>query len=109
MRHAMAHAVVGDDVFNDCPTTKNLQKQVAELFGKQDALFVPSGTQSNLISSMVICHQRTGSLVIGDKSHLANYERGGMATVGHIWPTILPNEPDGTIGIDAIKGALPVM
>ena len=44
MRHAMAHAVVGDDVWKDDPTTNALQKQIAELFGKEAALFVPSGT-----------------------------------------------------------------
>lgn len=43
MRHAMAHAVVGDDVYTDCPTTLILQQEIAALFGKEDSLFVPSG------------------------------------------------------------------
>jgi len=50
----MAHAEAGDDVFNDCPTTKAFQRHVAEMFGKEDSLFVPSGTMSNIVSTMVI-------------------------------------------------------
>ena len=49
MREAMARAEVGDDVFGDDPTVNALQERIAALLGKEAALFVPSGTQSNLV------------------------------------------------------------
>jgi threonine aldolase len=107
MRHAMAHAVVGDDVFKDCPTTKALERRVADIFGKEDALFVPTGTMSNLISAKLMTLERARSLIVGSKTHLVNYERGGMASLGHIFPLILENEVDGTIPLEKIEAALP--
>lgn len=55
MRVAMANAVVGDDVLNDDPTVQELERKCAELFGKEAALFVPTGVMGNLISIMVHC------------------------------------------------------
>ena len=80
---------------------------MADIFGKEDALFVPTGTLSNLISCQLMTNERARGLVVGSKTHLVNYERGGMATVGHIFPLILDNEPDGTIALNKIEAALP--
>lgn len=54
----MAEAVVGDDVFGDDPTINELQERVAKLLGKEAAIFVPSGTMSNLIAAMLHCDSR---------------------------------------------------
>lgn len=52
---------------------------------------------------------KASSVIVGSKTHYANYERGGMAVVGHVFPTVLPNEADGTINLDVVQGALPVV
>ena len=82
----MVNAPTGDDLFYDDPTVNLLQKQVAELFGKEAAIFVPSGTMANLMSLMFHCPQKGDAAVIGDRSHLNNWERGGMAAAGSIMP-----------------------
>ncbi|MGA9116547.1 MAG: GntG family PLP-dependent aldolase [Bacteroidota bacterium] len=78
MRAAMAEAEVGDDVFGEDPSVNLLQERVAEILGKEAALFVPSGTMGNQICIKV--HTRPGDEVIAERdSHVFNYETGGMA------------------------------
>ena len=80
MRAAMAAAEVGDDVFGDDPTVHRLQPRVAEMLGKEAALFVPSGTMSNLIA--VRLHCRPGDEMICEAGcHIYNYEQGGYAQI----------------------------
>ncbi len=75
MREAMARAEVGDDVYGEDPTVERLQARVAELTGKEAALFVPSGTMGNQIA--LLCHTRRGDeVVIGEGAHCAFYESG---------------------------------
>jgi threonine aldolase len=75
MRDAMARAEVGDDVYGEDPTVERLQARVAELTGKEAALFVPSGTMGNQIA--LLCHTRRGDeVVIGEGAHCAFYESG---------------------------------
>ncbi|GAB4169936.1 MAG: low-specificity L-threonine aldolase [Calditrichia bacterium] len=75
MRRAMAAAEVGDDVFGEDPTVNLLQKRVAEMCGKEDALFVASGTMGNQICLKV--HTNPGDEVIMDSNcHIINYEGG---------------------------------
>ena len=64
---------------------------------------------SNIVSTMVMTKTQACSFIIGDLSHYANYERGGMATVVGAFPICLPNEPDGTIAISRIERALSVV
>jgi threonine aldolase len=78
MRRAMAEAEVGDDVFGEDPTVNRLQETLAELLGKEAALFVPSGTMGNEIC--VKCHTRPGDELIGEYGcHIYNYESGAAA------------------------------
>lgn len=78
MRRAIAEAEVGDDVFGDDPTVLRLERQVAELAGKEAALYVPSGTMGNQIA--VKCHTQASDEVMLDvESHIFLYEQGGMA------------------------------
>ena len=78
MRAAMHDAEVGDDVFHDDPTVNRLEERVAELLGKEAAVFVPSGTMSNQISVKV--HTQPGDELICDVNcHIYNYEAGGPA------------------------------
>jgi threonine aldolase len=78
MLQAMAAAEVGDDVFREDPTVNQLQEKAAELFGKEAALFVPSGTMGNQIA--VKLHTRPGQEVITEaRGHIYNWEMATMA------------------------------
>ena len=78
MREAMARAEVGDDVFGEDPSVRALEARVAELVGKEAALFVPSGTMSNQIA--LLCHTSRGDEVyVGEGAHCAYYESGAGA------------------------------
>jgi threonine aldolase len=83
MRRAMAHAVVGDDVFGEDPTINALQKRMAELFNKEAALFISSGTMGNQLA--IKCHTRPGDEVLCEAdSHPFNYEGGGPALLSGV-------------------------
>jgi threonine aldolase len=78
MRRAIYEAEVGDDVFGDDPTVIRLQKRVAELLGKEAALYVPSGSMANQIA--VACHTSPGDEVYCESGcHVYNFEGGGAA------------------------------
>src|SRR4051812_32860170 len=83
MREAMARAVVGDDVFDEDPTVHELQDRVAGMFGKEAALFVPSGTMSNQIAVKV--HTLPGDELLCDLNcHIYVYEQGGPAQLSGV-------------------------
>jgi len=105
MRAAMAAAEVGDAVYDDCPTTKRLEAMTAERLGKEAALFFPTGTQANLAGLMAHCG-RGEEYIVGQMAHTYRLEGGGAAVLGSIQPQPLPNEPDGTIALDAIANAI---
>src|SRR5215471_821969 len=78
MRAAMARANVGDDVYREDPTTRQLEERTAALLGKEAALFVPSGTMGNQIA--LLLHTERGSeVVVGEGAHVANFEAGAGA------------------------------
>ena len=105
MRAAMAEAEVGDDVFGDDPNVNALQEEVAALLGFEAALFVPSGTQSNLIGVMTHC-ARGDEVIVGQEAHTYRYEAGGGAVLGSVQPQPLDNAADGTIPLAAIEAAI---
>lgn len=105
MREAMARAEVGDDVYGEDPTVNRLQTLAAEMMGKEAALFVPSGTMGNLASLLAHCG-RGDEAIIGDRSHTFLYEQGGMAALGGIMPHTIPNQPDGTLDLATLEGAI---
>ncbi|HEX9390606.1 MAG TPA: low-specificity L-threonine aldolase [Usitatibacteraceae bacterium] len=105
MRAAMAAAEVGDDVFGDDPTVNALQARVAEMVGMEAGLFLPSGTQSNLVALMAHC-QRGEEYIVGQDAHTYKYEGGGAAVLGSIQPQPLENAPDGTIPLAKIRAAV---
>src|SRR3954467_12819814 len=78
MRDAMARAPVGDDQYGEDPSVNRLQQRVAELLGKEAALFVPSGTMANQIGLKVLT--RPGDeVVVGDEAHIVWHESGAAA------------------------------
>lgn len=104
MRKAMSSAEVGDDVYLEDPTVRALEEKGAELTGKEDALFVVSGTMGNLVAMLSHCCAGDGA-VLGAKSHIYYYEAGGLSVLGGILPLIV-NDLSGIPEIDGIKGWL---
>ncbi|MFD0917684.1 low-specificity L-threonine aldolase [Pseudahrensia aquimaris] len=105
MREAMASADVGDDVYGDDPTVTALEEQVADLLGKEEALFVASGTQSNLIA--LLSHCGRGEEYIGGVGyHIAKYEAGGAAVLGGISPRHLTPDESGALVPEEIEAAV---
>ena len=83
MRKAMAEAEVGDDVFREDPTVTALERETAELLGKEAALFVPSGTMGNELA--VRLHTTSGDEIICDAAcHIFNHEAGGAAALSGV-------------------------
>jgi len=105
MRAAMAGAPVGDDVFGDDPSVNALQDQLAQMLGFEAALFVPTGTQSNLCGLMAHC-QRGDEYIVGQMAHTYRWEGGGAAVLGSIQPQPLNHQSDGTLALDEIEAAI---
>ncbi|MFD6822148.1 low-specificity L-threonine aldolase [Streptomyces sp. NPDC060085] len=105
MRRAMAEAEVGDDVFGDDPTVNALQERIAGLLGFEDALFLSSGTQSNLCALLTHCG-RGDEYIAGQMAHLYRWEGGGAAVLGGIQPQPLPHRADGTLDPQDIAAAV---
>ncbi|MBT9155652.1 MAG: L-allo-threonine aldolase [Firmicutes bacterium] len=85
MREAMYRAEVGDDVYGEDPTVNSLEEKAAELLGKESALYVPSGTQGNLIALLTHC-KRGDEVILEAESHIFMYEVGGMSALGGLIP-----------------------
>ena len=105
MRAAMLAAEVGDDVYGDDPTVNALQDRLARDLGFEAALFLPSGTQSNLAALMSHC-ARGDEYVVGMDAHTYKYEGGGAAVLGSIQPQPIPQAADGTLPLDAVERAI---
>jgi threonine aldolase len=105
MRAAMARAVVGDDVFGEDPTVRELEEVVAGLTGKEAALFVPSGTMANLIA--VLVHVPRGGEVIADEeSHLVLNEGGGASSLAGAMVRTLRSDADARFELQELDRAL---
>lgn len=105
MREAIYNAELGDDVFCEDPTTIHLEQMAAERMGKEAAMLVVSGTMGNLVCVLTHC-RRGDEVILGDMSHTFLYEAGGMAALGGIHPHTVTNQPDGTMKLDEIEGAI---
>jgi threonine aldolase len=107
MMEAIANAQLGDDVFEDDPTVNSLQEIAAEKLGMETSLFVPSGTMGNLIAMLAHCN-RGEEIIVGNKSHIFQWEGGNVAAVGGIHPYVIPNQSDGTLAPVDIEAAVRV-
>ena len=105
MRHVIANAPVGDDVYGDDPTVNDLEAFAADLLGKDAAMFVPTGTQSNLCGLMAHC-QRGDEYIVGDHAHTYSYEAGGAAVLGSIQPQPVRMLESGMIDLDHVRNVV---
>jgi threonine aldolase len=105
MRAAMVNAEVGDDVYGEDPTVNRLEAFAAEMLDKEAAIFVPSGTQSNLLALLSHC-ERGDEYIVGQQAHTYKYEGGGAAVLGSIQPQPLDYEADGTLDLARVEAAI---
>ncbi|HZF84341.1 MAG TPA: GntG family PLP-dependent aldolase [Burkholderiaceae bacterium] len=105
MRAAMLAAPLGDDVFGADPTVNALQERIAALLGFEAALFVPTGTQSNLCGILAHCG-RGDEYIVGQQQHCYRWEGGGAAVFGSVQPQPLDHAPDGTLPLGQIEAAI---
>ncbi|MFC1654714.1 low-specificity L-threonine aldolase, partial [Myxococcota bacterium] len=104
MREALATAEVGDDVFEEDPTVKRLEEKTAGLFGREAALFVPSGTMANLIGLALHC-ERGHEVIMERRTHSFAHEvGGGAALLGVVFNTL--DSPDGILTIEQVQAAI---
>ena len=105
MRAAMQAAPLGDDVFAGDPSVNTLQEKIAAMLGFEAALFVPTGTQSNLCAVLSHC-QRGDEYIVGQQAHCYRWEGGGAAVFGGVQPQPLNHEADGTLALADIEAAI---
>ena len=102
MKKAMAEAALGDDVYREDPTVIRLEELSAELLGKEAAIYVTSGTQSNLLGLLSHC-DRGDEYIVGQTAHTYQFEGGGAAVLGSIQPQPVDFQPDGTLDLEAVE------
>lgn len=104
MRRAMAEAPVGDDVFGEDPMVNRLEEYVADLLGKEAALYAPSGTMTNQMG-VYVNTGRGDEVLMHEKAHIFNYEAGGAALLSGVQIRPLPGEA-GKINPETLESAI---
>lgn len=105
MREAMQAAPVGDDVYGEDPTVNALQERLAAMLGFEAGLFVPTGTQSNLLALLSHC-ERGDEYLVGMDAHTYKFEGGGAAVLGSIQPQPIVQAEDGSLPLDRVAAAI---
>jgi threonine aldolase len=105
MLDVMMRAETGDDVYGEDPTVNLLQETLARMTGQEAGLFMPSGTQSNLVALLTHC-ARGDEYIVGQQAHTYKYEGGGAAALGGIQPQPLEFNAAGELPLDAIETAI---
>lgn len=105
MLDAMTAADTGDDVYGEDPTVNRLEAELASRLGFAAALFVPTGTMSNLLGLMAHC-ERGDEYIVGQQAHTYKYEGGGAAVLGSIQPQPLEVQADGSLDLDQVAAAI---
>ncbi len=106
MRRAMAAAEVGDDVFREDPTVNRLQERVADMLGREAALFVPSGTQGNLSSLLGHELPRGSEVLLESNAHIINHENNGITGVAGLLPRAVKAEAGGILAPEQVEAAV---
>ncbi len=102
MRRVMAEAELGDDVFGDDPTVIRLEALATTMLGKQAALFVPSGTMSNVAAILAHC-ARGEEAIVGSEAHMVQSEVAGAAVVAGVQLRTIANDERGRIDPDDVR------
>src|SRR5246500_267046 len=105
MRRAMAEAEVGDDVYGEDPTVNLLEKRAAEIFGKEAALFVPTGCMGNLIAIKIWTHHGN-EVLCEERSHVNLYELASMSAIAGCMPRAVRAGDDGIMTWELVHAAI---
>ena len=105
MRQFMFDSPLGDDVYGEDPSVNRLQELAAEVTGKESALFVSSGTQSNLLAVLSQC-DRGDEYIAGQESHTYQFEAGGAAVLGAVQPQPLPFNDRGELDLGQVAATV---
>ncbi len=105
MRRAMANAEVGDDVYGEDPTVNALEQKAAAMLGKEQGLYVTSGTMGNLLAVLAHC-ARGDEAIMGTQGHTFLHEAGGVSALGGVVIHTIPNQADGTLALTDLENAL---
>ena len=105
MRRAMANAEVGDDVYGEDPTVNALEQKAAAMLGKEQGLYVTSGTMGNLLAVLAHC-ARGDEEIMGTQGHTFLHEAGGVSALGGVVIHTIPNQADGTLALTDLENAL---
>jgi threonine aldolase len=105
MRRAMAAAEVGDDVYGEDPTVNRLQQRAAEIFGKEAALFVPTGCMGNLIAIKIWTHHGN-EVICEERSHVNLYELASMSAIAGCMPRAVRSGADGIMSWKEVEAAI---
>ncbi|WP_154959627.1 GntG family PLP-dependent aldolase [Paenibacillus xylanexedens] len=106
MMQAIQSATLGDDVYGEDPTVKELEEKTALILGKEASILMPSGTMANLSSIMAHC-ARGSKILVGDESDIYIYEAAGASVCGGIMYEKIPTMSDGTLRIQDLEEAFP--
>lgn len=104
MRRAMANAEVGDDVFGEDPTIRELEEYVAGLLGKEAAIYAPSGTMTNQIG-LHLATRRGDEVLLHEAAHIFNYEAGAPALLSGVQVRPVPGE-GGRITPESLRNSV---
>lgn len=105
MKKAVYDAELGDDVYGDDPTVNHLEKKIAEMLGKDEAVFMTSGTQSNFSSVLAHCG-RGEEIIVGETYHITGDEANGVSVLGGVAMNPIPVENDGSLSPNSISRAI---
>lgn len=105
MKEAMANAAIGDDVYGEDPTVNELQARAAELLGKEDALFVASGTMGNIVGILAQA-TRGDQVLLGGDAHVFRSEAGSISAFGGVVPRPLPTDSIGRMCLEDLDAAV---
>jgi len=105
MRDVMASAVVGDDVYGEDPTVNHLEAHLADMMGKEAAVFFPTGTQSNLAAIMAHCG-RGDEVIVGNQYHTFCDEAAGASVLAGISLSPVTTEAGGEVSPASVKAAI---
>ena len=104
MLQAAMSAKLGDDVYQEDPTVRELEEYTADLFGKEKGLYLPTCSMANLVSILAHCHTRGSEILIGASSHISMWEGGGAANLGGVHTIqIEENSIDARMDIEKIR------
>ena len=93
-------------MFGEDPTINKLEARISDMFGKEEGLWFPSGTMSNLASIMSWCTSRGSEVILGDNSHIFLFEQSGASQVAGVSLRTVPNKRDGSMSIEGIESAI---